>query len=103
LVRTSRINILADPRIEQLFLGGGLEPTRRRNAVTAISELDAVASRNIKFVSHSDPGDAATAVSLRCIAASYVTPGPHDDTPTSTGQLKMAAGDLKFLKKQYLD
>ena len=36
-------------------------------------------------------------------AHSYVTPGPHDDTPPSTGQLKMAAGDLKFLKKQYLD
>jgi RecF/RecN/SMC N terminal domain len=35
-------------------------------------------------------------------AHSYVTPGPHDDTPPSTGQLKMAAGDLKFLKKQYL-
>jgi hypothetical protein len=36
-------------------------------------------------------------------AHTYVTPGPHDDTPPSTGQLKMAAGDLNFLKKQYLD
>lgn len=36
-------------------------------------------------------------------AYSYVTPGPHDDTPPSAAQLKMAAGDLKFLKKEYLD
>lgn len=36
-------------------------------------------------------------------AHNYVTPGPHDDTPPSTGQLKMAAGDIKFLKKEYLD
>jgi hypothetical protein len=36
-------------------------------------------------------------------AHSYVTPGPHDDTPPSTAQLKMAAGDIKRLKKDYLD
>ena len=36
-------------------------------------------------------------------AYSYVTPGPHDDRPPSTGELKQAAGDLKALKKAYLD
>ena len=36
-------------------------------------------------------------------AHSYVTPGPHDDQPPSTGELKQAAGDLKALKKAYLD
>ena len=36
-------------------------------------------------------------------AHNYVTPGPHDDAPPSVGQLKMAAGDLKSLKKEYLD
>lgn len=36
-------------------------------------------------------------------AHNYVTAGPHDDAPPSTGQLKMAAGDLRFLKKEYLD
>ncbi|MGY3149551.1 hypothetical protein ACVWYQ_006550 [Bradyrhizobium sp. USDA 3397] len=35
-------------------------------------------------------------------AYSYVTPGPHDDTPPSTAQLKVAAGDLNRLKKDYL-
>ena len=35
-------------------------------------------------------------------AHNYVTPGPHDDTPPSTAQLKMAAGDLRFLRKEYL-
>ena len=32
----------------------------------------------------------------------YVTPGPHDDTPPSSTQLKVAAGDLKRLKRDYL-
>lgn len=36
-------------------------------------------------------------------AHSYVTPGPHDDQPPSSGELKQAAGDLKALKKAYLD
>jgi hypothetical protein len=36
-------------------------------------------------------------------AHSYVTPGPHDDTPPSKGQLKVVIGDLKRLKKDYLD
>ncbi|MGY3695040.1 hypothetical protein ACVIGA_005120 [Bradyrhizobium sp. USDA 3240] len=35
-------------------------------------------------------------------AYNYVTPGPHDDTPPSSTQLKVAAGDLKRLKKDYL-
>jgi hypothetical protein len=35
-------------------------------------------------------------------AYTYVTPGPHDDTPPSTGQLKSAIGELKRLKKDYL-
>ena len=34
---------------------------------------------------------------------SYVTPGPHDDAPPSTGQLTCAFGDLKKLIKDYLD
>ena len=36
-------------------------------------------------------------------AHNYVTPGAHDDTPPSSGQLKGAFGDLKKLKKDYLD
>jgi hypothetical protein len=36
-------------------------------------------------------------------AYNHVTPGPHDDTPPSTGELKVAAGDLRYLKKEYLD
>jgi len=36
-------------------------------------------------------------------AHSYVTPGPHDDTPPSTGQLSTSLGDLKRLKRDYLD
>lgn len=36
-------------------------------------------------------------------AHSYVTPGPHDDTPPSSGQLSTALGDLKKLKRDYLD
>lgn len=36
-------------------------------------------------------------------AHSYVTPGPHDDKPPSKGELVQAYGDLKFLKKEYLD
>jgi hypothetical protein len=36
-------------------------------------------------------------------AYNYVTPGPHDDTPPSTGQLKVVIGDLKRFKKDYLD
>jgi hypothetical protein len=35
-------------------------------------------------------------------AYNYVTPGPHDDTPPSSTQLKVAAGDLRRLKKDYL-
>lgn len=36
-------------------------------------------------------------------AHNYVTPGPHDDQPPSTGELKQAASDIKTLKKAYLD
>lgn len=36
-------------------------------------------------------------------AYNYVTPGAHDDTPPSQSELKMALGDLKKLKKDYLD
>lgn len=36
-------------------------------------------------------------------AHNYVTPGPHDDTPPSRGELKTALGDIKKLKKDYLD
>lgn len=36
-------------------------------------------------------------------AHAYVTPGPHDDKPPSTGELAMAYGDLKKLKSEYLD
>lgn len=36
-------------------------------------------------------------------AHSYVTPGAHDDTPPSAMQLKTALGDLRKLKKDYLD
>ncbi len=36
-------------------------------------------------------------------AHNNVTPGPHDDRPPSTSQLKVAAGDIKALKKAYLD
>jgi len=37
------------------------------------------------------------------VSHGYVTPGPHDDTPPSTGQLACAFGDLKKLIKDYLD
>ncbi len=55
--------ILADPRIGQLFLGGGLEPVAgdvpsppSSPYVANVGErtMNAVASRNMKFVSHSD-------------------------------------------------
>lgn len=36
-------------------------------------------------------------------AYTNVTPGPHDDTPPSSGELKVALGDLKKLKQDYLD
>ena len=36
-------------------------------------------------------------------AHNYATPGPHDDKPPSSGELAMAYGDLKALKKEYLD
>jgi len=36
-------------------------------------------------------------------AHKYVTSGPHDDTPPSCGQLSCALGDLKHLKREYLD
>jgi hypothetical protein len=35
-------------------------------------------------------------------AHAYVTPGPHDDKPPSKGELAMALGDLRKLKKEYL-
>jgi hypothetical protein len=35
-------------------------------------------------------------------AHNYATPGPHDDKPPSVGELGMAYGDLKALKKEYL-
>src|SRR5262249_35933284 len=55
--------ILADPRIGQLFLGGGLEPVAvdalsppSSPFVTSVGEhtMNAVASRNMKFVGHSN-------------------------------------------------
>jgi ABC-type branched-subunit amino acid transport system ATPase component len=54
--------ILADPRIGQLFLGGGLEPAANGAGAPPSpnigkpgeTTMTAVASRNIKFVSHSD-------------------------------------------------
>lgn len=36
-------------------------------------------------------------------AHTYVTPGPHDDKPPSSGELVSAYGDLKKFKKDYLD
>jgi len=36
-------------------------------------------------------------------AHQYVTPGPHDDKPPSSSELAFACGDLKKLKKDYLD
>lgn len=33
----------------------------------------------------------------------YVTPGPHDDKPPSSGELVSAFGELRHLKKVYLD
>jgi hypothetical protein len=36
-------------------------------------------------------------------AHSYASPGPHDDKPPSAGELVFAYGDLKRLKKDYLD
>jgi hypothetical protein len=36
-------------------------------------------------------------------AHNYATPGPHDDKPPSAGELASAYGDLKRLKKDYLD
>ena len=36
-------------------------------------------------------------------AHGYVTPGPHDDKPPSSGELISAYGELKRLKKDYLD
>ena len=36
-------------------------------------------------------------------AYSYVTPGPHDDTPPPSAQLSIALGDLRKMKKEYLD
>ncbi len=36
-------------------------------------------------------------------AHDYVTPGPHDDKPPSAGELTIAFGDLKRLKRDYLD
>ena len=33
----------------------------------------------------------------------YVTPGAHDDTPPSRGDLRQVLGDLKQLKRDYLD
>jgi len=35
-------------------------------------------------------------------AHNYASPGPHDDKPPSVGELSMAYGDLKALKKEYL-
>jgi hypothetical protein len=46
--------------------------------------------------------DASHSGKLR-VAHNYVTPGSHDDTPPSATQLKTALGDLKKLKKDYLD
>ncbi len=36
-------------------------------------------------------------------AYTYATPAPHDDKPPSSGELKMALGDLRMLKRTYLD
>ena len=65
--------ILADPRIGQLFLGGGLEPVAgdappppSSPYVASVGErtMNAVASRNIKFVSHSDLGGRGDGVQI---------------------------------------
>jgi hypothetical protein len=53
-----------------------------------------VANLLIKDSSH--PGKLKTAYS-------NLTPGPHDDKPPSQGELASALGDLKKLKKDYLD
>jgi hypothetical protein len=36
-------------------------------------------------------------------AHQYVTPGPHDDEPPSSGELLSAYGELRKFKKDYLD
>ena len=45
--------------------------------------------------------NAAHAGKLRA-AHSYATPGPHDDKPPSVGELSIAYGDLKALKRDYI-
>jgi hypothetical protein len=35
-------------------------------------------------------------------AHTYASPGPHDDKPPSVGELSVAYGDLKALKREYL-
>jgi branched-chain amino acid transport system ATP-binding protein len=65
--------ILADPRIGQLFLGGGLEPDWDREpapppsphvATMGERSMNPVASRNIGFVSHSDLGGRGDGVQI---------------------------------------
>jgi hypothetical protein len=72
-LQDSAKTILADPRIGQLFLGGGLEPVAGEppsppsspNVVSAGENvMNAVASRNIKFVSHSDLGGRGDGVQI---------------------------------------
>jgi hypothetical protein len=36
-------------------------------------------------------------------AHDHVTPGPHDDKPPSSAELARAYGDLKTLKRDYLE
>jgi ABC-type branched-subunit amino acid transport system ATPase component len=65
--------ILADPRIGQLFLGGGLEPAAGAPAPSQplppranVGEqtMNPIASRNIKFVGHSDLGGRGDGVQI---------------------------------------
>lgn len=56
-------------------------------------------SQNVYELLNKDPSHPGK---LRA-AYGYVTPGPHDDGPPSSGDLKVALGDLKKFKKEYLD
>jgi ABC-type branched-subunit amino acid transport system ATPase component len=65
--------ILSDPRIGRLFLGGGLEPDSDGAPAPPLSphvatmgerSMNPVASRNIKFVSHSDLGGRGDGVQI---------------------------------------
>jgi hypothetical protein len=73
------------------------------DALASITDYDGqnfgTFSNQVKALLTKDPSHRGKLVA----AHNYVTPGPHDDTPPSTAQLKMALGELKMLKKEYLD